>query len=151
MRIVFAAVTPRRKRLKSSAAHALVSEFIQRVAQYTPVELLLFENERALLAHFARQSGRTPSVLTILDRSGRSLSSEEFAAEIAKLRNGGAPQLVWAIGPASGWSLEAHARADRTLSLGAMTLPHELALVLLAEQVYRALTILAGHPYHSGH
>jgi len=55
------------------------------------------------------------------------------------------------VGPADGWSAEARNRAQLLLSLGAMTLPHELARVVLAEQVYRACTILAGHPYHSGH
>jgi 23S rRNA (pseudouridine1915-N3)-methyltransferase len=58
---------------------------------------------------------------------------------------------VLAIGPADGWSAEARQRADLLLSLGRMTLPHQLARVVLAEQVYRAFTILAGHPYHSGH
>ena len=56
-----------------------------------------------------------------------------------------------AIGPPDGWSTAAHSSAKLLLSLGAMTLPHELALVILAEQTYRALTILAGFPYHSGH
>ncbi len=56
-----------------------------------------------------------------------------------------------AIGPADGWSTAARARAGLLLSFGAITLPHELARVVLAEQIYRALTILAGHPYHSGH
>lgn len=58
---------------------------------------------------------------------------------------------VLAIGPADGWSPEARVRADLVVSFGPMTLPHSLARVVLAEQVYRALTILAGHPYHSGH
>jgi 23S rRNA (pseudouridine1915-N3)-methyltransferase len=56
-----------------------------------------------------------------------------------------------AIGPADGWSDTARQRADLLLSLGRITLPHQLARVVLAEQVYRAFTILAGHPYHSGH
>jgi len=59
--------------------------------------------------------------------------------------------VLFAVGPADGWSAEARNRAQLLLSLGAMTLPHELARVVLAEQVYRACTILAGHPYHSGH
>jgi 23S rRNA (pseudouridine1915-N3)-methyltransferase len=58
---------------------------------------------------------------------------------------------VLAIGPADGWSDAARARAGLLLSFGSITLPHQLARVVLAEQIYRALTILAGHPYHSGH
>jgi len=59
--------------------------------------------------------------------------------------------LVLAIGPADGWSPAARARADLLLSFGRITLPHELAAVVAAEQLYRALTIRAKHPYHCGH
>ena len=58
---------------------------------------------------------------------------------------------VFAIGPADGWSSVARQRANLLFSLGRITLPHQLARVVLAEQVYRAFTILSGHPYHSGH
>ena len=58
--------------------------------------------------------------------------------------------LVLGIGPADGWSA-ALKRADLSLAFGRITLPHELAAVVAAEQIYRALTILAGHPYHTGH
>jgi 23S rRNA (pseudouridine1915-N3)-methyltransferase len=59
--------------------------------------------------------------------------------------------MVFAIGPADGWSVNARDQANLLLSFGRITLPHQLARVVLAEQVYRAFTILAGHPYHSGH
>ena len=58
---------------------------------------------------------------------------------------------MFAVGPADGWSEPSRARAAFTLSLGRMTLAHELARVVLLEQVYRAFTILKGHPYHTGH
>ena len=77
--------------------------------------------------------------------------SDEFAERLGYLRDNGTQHLVLAIGPADGWSAAARQRANLLLSLGRMTLPHQLARVVLAEQVYRALTILAGHPYHSGH
>jgi 23S rRNA (pseudouridine1915-N3)-methyltransferase len=128
-----------------------VEEYTGRMAQYAPVELQLLETEETLVAFCDRQSGRAPLVLMLLDSRGRSYTSEAFAAELARLRDNGMPQLVLAIGPASGWSDATRQRADATLSLGAMTLPHELALVVLAEQVYRAHTILANHPYHAGH
>jgi 23S rRNA (pseudouridine1915-N3)-methyltransferase len=63
----------------------------------------------------------------------------------------GTQELIFAVGPADGWSAGALACAQQTLSLGKITLPHELARVVLAEQIYRAFTILHNHPYHGGH
>ena len=89
--------------------------------------------------------------LILLDSRGRSFSSEQFAAWLRRQRDQATQRLVFAIGPADGWSEAARTRAGLLLSLGAMTLPHELAAVVLAEQIYRAFTILEGHPYHLGH
>jgi 23S rRNA (pseudouridine1915-N3)-methyltransferase len=89
--------------------------------------------------------------VVLLDSRGKQYSSEEFAGRIGQLRDEGTQRLVLAVGPADGWSAEARQRADLLFSLGRITLPHQLARVVLAEQVYRAFTILAGHPYHSGH
>jgi 23S rRNA (pseudouridine1915-N3)-methyltransferase len=79
------------------------------------------------------------------------MSSEAFAAWLGAKRDEGAQQLVFAIGPANGWSDAARQRASLLLSLGPMTLAHALARLVAAEQIYRAFTILAGHPYHGGH
>ena len=86
-------------------------------------------------------------ILIALDASGEALSSETFAQRIAKLRDGGAEGVAFVIGGADGLSPELLAKA-KAISLGAMTLPHGLARIVLAEQLYRAATILAGHPYH---
>ncbi len=83
-----------------------------------------------------------------LDPDGELLGSEDFAKVIAKFRDGGAPGLAFLIGGADGLGRAASLKADRVLSLGPMTLPHGLARIVLAEQIYRAVTILAGHPYH---
>jgi 23S rRNA (pseudouridine1915-N3)-methyltransferase len=112
---------------------------------------MLFESEEALLDWLARQPGRAAAHAILLDSRGRQLSSEELADQLRRLRDEGTQRLVVAIGPADGWSAEALKRADLLLSLGRITLPHQLARVVLAEQVYRAFTIIAGHPYHSGH
>ena len=87
-------------------------------------------------------------VTVALDERGRSLSSEAFAQWIAERRDGGAKTLAFLIGGPDGHSTEALKPATLKLSLGTMTLPHGLARVVLAEQLYRAATILAGHPYH---
>jgi 23S rRNA (pseudouridine1915-N3)-methyltransferase len=114
-------------------------------------ESQFFPTEEALLGWVERQAARTAPKLILLDSRGRQLSSEEFADYIRETRDGGTQLAVIAIGPADGWSAEARGRAHLLLSLGRMTLPHELARAVVAEQIYRALTILAGHPYHSGH
>lgn len=150
MRLRIAYVSPRRE-LKSGPAQALATEYVQRATRYAPVSIQPFRSTAALLEAVGRRTGRTPPYLVLLDSRGRSLSSPEFAEFVGHQRDEGMQELVLAIGPADGWSSVARQSANLLLSFGAMTLPHELALVLLAEQLYRALTILAGHPYHSGH
>ena len=89
--------------------------------------------------------------LVALDSRGEQMSSEELAQFVAQHQNRGTGSLLFAIGPANGWSEETLTVASDKLSLGRMTLPHELARVVLLEQLYRAFTILKGHPYHLGH
>ena len=91
------------------------------------------------------QSG---SVLVLLDERGKSLSSEDLAARIGQLRDGGRKALVVAIGGADGHDKPLREQADLVLSFGALTWPHQLVRVMLGEQLYRIATILAGHPYH---
>jgi 23S rRNA (pseudouridine1915-N3)-methyltransferase len=88
--------------------------------------------------------------LICLDRGGDQLGSEEFAQALAKFRDGGAQGLAFFIGGADGLGLAAQFKADRVVSLGPITLPHGLARIVLAEQIYRAGTLLTGHPYHRG-
>jgi 23S rRNA (pseudouridine1915-N3)-methyltransferase len=76
------------------------------------------------------------------------MPSADFAQWLGRERDQGRQLIIFAIGPANGWSDESRKRAAQLLSLGPMTMAHELARVVLAEQIYRALTILAGHPYH---
>ena len=88
------------------------------------------------------------AALWVLDEKGASLTSEDFSREIAKLRDDGVSSLSFAVGGADGLDESLRQRAHRTIGFGAMTLPHQLARVLLLEQIYRATTILSGHPYH---
>jgi 23S rRNA (pseudouridine1915-N3)-methyltransferase len=88
--------------------------------------------------------------LWALDEKGTNLTSEAFARDIANLRDGGTSALAFAIGGADGLDDSLQGRANRLIAFGAMTLPHQLVRVLLLEQIYRATTILSGHPYHRG-
>ena len=112
---------------------------------------VVFETEAALLSSAERQPSRAASQIVLFDSRGDLLSSTDFARLLGRLRDDGTQRLLLGIGPADGWSAAALGRAQRTVSLGRMTLPHELARAVAAEQIYRAFTILAGHPYHSGH
>ena len=151
MKITVAAVAPRRNRTKSEATDRLLADYIERAARYLPCDSQLFDSEADVLDWLERQSGRSPAYAILLDSRGQQYTSEEFAAHLGRIRDEGTQRLVLAIGPADGWSPAARQRANLLFSLGRVTLPHQLARVVLAEQVYRALTILAGHPYHSGH
>ena len=86
--------------------------------------------------------------LAALDERGRVLSSPDFADRLAGWRDGGARDLAFAIGGADGHGPAVRDRAALTLSFGPMVWPHMLARVMLAEQLYRAVSILAGAPYH---
>lgn len=86
--------------------------------------------------------------LFVLDEHGKPLTSEAFAAALAKARDGGAKTSAILVGGPDGLADSVRKAAKLQLSLGALTLPHGLARVILAEQLYRAATILAGHPYH---
>jgi len=87
-------------------------------------------------------------VLVLLDERGKTLSSEAFAERIARFRDDGKRQLLLAIGGPDGHDPALRDRADLVLALGAMTWPHQIVRILVAEQMYRATTILSGHPYH---
>jgi 23S rRNA (pseudouridine1915-N3)-methyltransferase len=110
-----------------------------------------FKSEDTFFAWIERQTGRTPIIPVLLDSRGRAMTSESFAAWLGAHRQDGVQHIVFAIGPAGGWSAAALPRAKLLLSLGSFTYAHALARLILAEQIYRATTILTGHPYHSGH
>jgi 23S rRNA (pseudouridine1915-N3)-methyltransferase len=86
--------------------------------------------------------------LILLDERGKSPSSEEFSAVLGSERAAGRRELVLAIGGADGHDPSLRDRADQILSFGRMTWPHQMVRIMLAEQLYRATTILTGHPYH---
>ena len=131
---------------KERAIQSLTLEYLKRLQRYTPTESLELTSEAALLKQVERGAR-----LVALDSRGKQMSSEELAQFVADHQNRGTGSLLFAIGPANGWPEETLKVASDKLSLGRMTLPHELARVVLLEQLYRAFTILKGHPYHLGH
>jgi 23S rRNA (pseudouridine1915-N3)-methyltransferase len=140
---------------KEPAIQVLTDEYLKRISRYVPVEGLPLRDEPALLQLCGQgKTGKAASgksTLVLLDSRGKQLSSEEFARFLRDYQDRNPLPLVFAIGPADGFGDAAHSAAQHVFSLGKMTLAHELARVVLLEQLYRAFTILKGHPYHCGH
>jgi 23S rRNA (pseudouridine1915-N3)-methyltransferase len=136
---------------KDPAIQSLTTEYLKRISRYADVEGLPLPDESALLKLRDKTATRPAHAIVLLDSRSRQLSSEEFAQFLQNHQDRNPQPLILAIGPADGFSDEARKTATATISLGKMTLAHELARVVLLEQVYRAFTILKGHPYHTGH
>ena len=130
------------KYFKSPEAFALLSDYTLRIARFMPCEIGAYP-------------GKNRSRIWVCEREkgSRTLSSEALSRELQKCMNSGVQELQIVIGAADGFTAEALERMAPALrwSFGPMTLPHELAAVVAAEQIYRALTILHHQPYHSGH
>ena len=136
---------------KDPAIAALTEQYLGRIQRYAPVEGIVLRNEADLVARFESGKGPAKSTLVLMDSRGKEFSSEQFAKFLADHQDRNPLPLVFAIGAADGFSDVTRSEAQHVISLGKMTLAHELARVVLLEQVYRAFTILKGHPYHSGH
>jgi len=128
-------------KLKQPGLEALVDEYQRRARTLLPIELIHLRD----LASLRARAGR-PRVL--LDERGTQVDCEGLAAWIGDWRARGERQIDWLIGDAHGFDDADRAAADRVLSLSKLTLPHRIAQLMLVEQLYRAGTILAGHPYH---
>ena len=161
MRIWIAAVGARPR----DAFNDLAQMYLERIAPLLPgsaakagVNAPVYASEEALWQAVERERARAVPLMVLLDERGKRMDSEEFAAWLGRERDGGRQLVIFAIGPADGWArqssgprAQSSGKADAMmLSLGPMTMAHELARLVLCEQVYRALTILAGHPYHRG-
>jgi 23S rRNA (pseudouridine1915-N3)-methyltransferase len=129
----------------------LVQLYLDRCSAFARCQAEAFRSEEVFLEWLSRQQGRTAAVAVLLDGRGKQMTSEAFAGWLGVHRDEGAQHIVFAIGPADGWSETARGRAQLLLSLGPLTLAHALARLVVAEQLYRAFTILSGHPYHAGH
>jgi 23S rRNA (pseudouridine1915-N3)-methyltransferase len=133
---------------KEPALQALTDEYLKRISRYADVEGTVLRDEAALLKMC--EKARPAPTLVLLDSRGKQFSSEEFASFVGECQQRSS-QPLFAVGPADGFSDLSRKSASAVVSLGKMTLPHELARVVLLEQLYRAFAILKNHPYHSGH
>ena len=139
---------------KETAIQRLTDEYLKRISLFAQVEGISVRDELALLemcGRSAKPKAGTTSTLVLMDSKGKELSSEQFARFLGDYQDRNPLPVIFAIGGADGFSDQTRSAAQQVFSLGRMTLAHELARVVLLEQVYRAFTILKGHPYHSGH
>ena len=160
MRILIAAIG----KLKDDAEREIVARYVKRCEAQGralglgPIEIVELSESRAATAD-ARKADEAQRLLKVasaatykiaLDVEGKSITSEAFAVLIGKQANAGTKTCAFLIGGPDGHGLELLQAANLKLSLGAITLPHGLARVVFAEQLYRAAAILSGHPYHRG-
>ncbi len=135
---------------KEPAIQSLTDEYLKRLLRYADAEGITLKDEARLLKFCARDT-RPRHTLVLLDGKGKQFSSEELAKFLNEYQDRNTSPLLFGLGPADGFTDQARQAATLVLSLGKMTLAHELARVVLLEQLYRAFTILKGHPYHVGH
>ncbi len=145
-------------RLRQGPERALIDDYVTRFDRtgralgLGPLSEHAVEDKRGLgmaaEAELLSRAVPTGALLAVLDERGRSLTSPDFAAQLARWRDGGRQDVAFVIGGADGIDPALRDRAEFALSFGAMVWPHMLVRVMLAEQLYRATTILAGGPYH---
>ncbi len=136
---------------RQPAIQELSAEYLKRLGHYAEAEGITLKDEPALLDLASGRRSRVKHSLVLLDGRGRQFSSEELAKFLNDYQGRNSMPLLFAVGPADGFSDAARRSATTIFSLGKMTLAHELARIVLLEQLYRAFTILKGHPYHIGH
>lgn len=154
MRLTIAAIG----RLRSGPEQDLVADYIARAAKtgrqigFTGVDVVEIDERKARdrAAQSAKLLDCIPAAATAvaLDERGETLSSTDFAKLIGRERDGGTSEMVFLIGGPDGHTEEVRAATGYRLSLGRMVWPHALARVMLAEQLYRSVSILSGTPYH---
>jgi len=130
-------------RTRRPEMRALLEDYVSRLKHFTEIEILEFRDAAA----FVRRKNTVAANWVLLDADGKQLESGDFARWLARERDGGTRELSFLCGDAAGFPEPIRALAKRKLSLSSFTMSHELARVVLAEQLYRAFATLAGHPY----
>ena len=124
---------------------ALLDDYVRRIERYAEIEVSeLRDASPAALRKLKIEPGAT---VVLLDAAGKQLTSQQFARWLGDLRDRGAREIVFLCGDAEGFPSDLRNAAKQKISLSTLTMPHEFARVVLAEQIYRAFAILAGHPY----
>lgn len=132
-------------RTRRAEIRALVDDYLGRIRHYAEIEITeVREGSDAALRKLKIETGATT---VLLDAAGKQFTSAEFARWLGELRDRGTRELVFLCGDAEGFPEALRREARQKLSLSTLTMPHEFARVVLAEQIYRAFAILAGHPY----
>jgi 23S rRNA (pseudouridine1915-N3)-methyltransferase len=124
---------------------ALLDDYAGRIRRNAELEIIeVREDSAAALRRLDAAAGAT---VVLLDAEGTRFDSAQFAAWLGRCRDGGVRELVFLCGAAEGFPEALARRATKRMALSAMTFSHELARVMLAEQIYRAFALLSGHPY----
>ena len=123
---------------------AVLDDYVERISRYSPMEITEVRDQSAALKKL--DADRAATVI-LLDARGKTLDSDAFAKWLGELRDRGTRELVFLCGDADGFPDALRQRAQQKVSLSAMTFSHELARVMLVEQLYRAFAILSGSPY----
>lgn len=131
-------------KLKDEGYERACEAYVKRSRPFLPLQRRACRDAKALWQAASSTSGP----IVVMDERGEQPTSEQLAAWLRRWRDDGVRAVSFLIGDAHGFSDEERGRADRVLALSALTLPHRIAQVVLCEQLYRAGTILAGHPYH---
>ncbi len=142
MKILFITVGKPKKDFEN-----LFSEYVKRISGFSKIDVWnikesIYSDEKVF------NKLKKGDFLVILDERGKNFSSKEFADFLDKKINNSLERIVFFIGPSDGHSREVKEKADFLMSFSRLTFPHDLAMVILAESVYRALSILNNHPYH---
>jgi 23S rRNA (pseudouridine1915-N3)-methyltransferase len=130
---------------RRAETRALVDDYVARIRHYAEIEV--HELREAAPAAMRKMKIEPSATVVLLDAAGKQFTSQQFARWLGDLRDRGTRELVFLCGDAEGFPGELRASAKQRISLSTLTMPHEFARVVLAEQIYRAFAILAGHPY----
>ena len=122
----------------------LLDDYVKRISHQVPIEVTEARDASAALKKINADRAAT---VVLLDAAGKNFSSEEFAKWLAEQRDHGTRELIFLCGDADGFPDILRQRAHQKISLSVMTFSHELARVMLAEQIYRGFAILSGSPY----
>lgn len=135
-------------KLRDAGLRAVLDDYLGRVRRYAPCdEVEIRDGNAAELAARIDKAVPARSRLVALEVDGERWDSRQFAAFIGQCERDAVGTLVWLVGGADGLPAQASARANKKVSLSPLTFPHRLARVVLAEQIYRAFTMLRGEPY----